>query len=169
MSAAKIILLLGDGTSNVQASAIFSCFEKSNFCLIFSRLHLFHHYEEQLVFPCRHLPFLSIYRVHISGPRLVPPLYMSATPIVTPPTSTTHIAAPKAPYSTGDNRPAALLPLALAEGLELIIMVLEAVAEAGIEDRADACVNVALRPVALVQAEGADGAEPETKFTAAHY
>jgi hypothetical protein len=98
--------------------------------------------------------------------------YNNASPTVTPPTSTTHTAAPKAPYSTGDNLPAALFPLALALGVVLVVlidMVLSAVAVAGREERAEAWVYVAVRPVALVQDEGIEDAEPETKFTAAHF
>lgn len=93
-------------------------------------------------------------------------IYNSAIPTVTLPTSTTHIAAPKAPFSTGDSLPAALFPLALALGLALIV--LEEVAEAGIDERAEAWVYVAVRPVALVHADGTEVAEPATKFTAAH-
>lgn len=149
-------------------SLFFLCLEKSSyfsyslsyafiFCLQFhSRLF---HFSSQLSKPPQKE------QTHNS-------LYNNATPTVTPPTSTTHTAAPKAPYSIGDNRPAALLPLALALGvvlaLVLIDIVLSAVAEAGMEERAEAWVYVAVRPVAFVQDEGIEDAEPETKFTAAH-
>lgn len=36
------------------------------------------------------------------------------------------------------------------------------------DDRAEAWVKVAVRPVTLVQDEGVEFEEPETKFTAAH-